>query len=148
LCSVAVEGDSLMAFKVQVGPAQIAIHQGQSVPLTEPDGLVNWPSNRGLYSDSAGSRDARLIAVHFVRSVREPKRRVVASAAARKWSFEVPPPPNTWIAQSTIRCAMLGATTLIIAISCRHGLFGEGLAKSDALFGPAAHALQHSLAKG
>ena len=27
-----------MAFKVQVGPAQIAIHQGQSVLLTEPDG--------------------------------------------------------------------------------------------------------------
>ena len=38
-----------MAFKVQVGPAQIAIHQGQSVLLTEPDGQVNWPSNRGLY---------------------------------------------------------------------------------------------------
>ena len=27
-----------MAFKVQVGPAQIAIHQGQSVLLAEPDG--------------------------------------------------------------------------------------------------------------
>ena len=37
-----------MAFKVQVGPAQIAIHQGQSVLLTERDGQVNWPSNRAL----------------------------------------------------------------------------------------------------
>ena len=54
--SVAVEGDSRMAFKVQVGPAQIAIHQGQSVLLTEPDGQVNWPSNRGLYF-----RDTRVI---------------------------------------------------------------------------------------
>jgi len=45
-----------MAFKVHVGPAQIAIHQGQSVLLTEPDGLVNWPSNRGLYF-----RDTRVI---------------------------------------------------------------------------------------
>jgi IS30 family transposase len=38
-----------MAFKVQVGPAQIAIHQGQTVLVTEPDGQVNWPSDRGLY---------------------------------------------------------------------------------------------------
>jgi hypothetical protein len=41
LRSVAVERDSWTAFKVQVGPAQIAIHQGQSVLLTEPDGQVN-----------------------------------------------------------------------------------------------------------
>src|ERR1700727_741010 len=47
---------SRMAFKVQIGPAQIAIHQGQSVLLTEPDGQVNWPSNRGLYF-----RDTRVI---------------------------------------------------------------------------------------
>ncbi len=38
-----------MSFKVQVGPAQIAIHQGQTVLATEPDGQVNWPSARGLY---------------------------------------------------------------------------------------------------
>src|ERR1700710_2150839 len=38
-----------MAFKVQVGPAQIAIHQGQTVLVTEPDGQINWPSKRGLY---------------------------------------------------------------------------------------------------
>ena len=45
-----------MSFKVQVGPAQIAIHQGQTVLLTETDGRVNWPSNRGLYF-----RDTRMI---------------------------------------------------------------------------------------
>lgn len=45
-----------MAFKVQVGPAQIAIHQGQTVLLTAPDGQISWPSKRGLYF-----RDTRLI---------------------------------------------------------------------------------------
>jgi len=38
-----------MSFKVQVGPPQIAIHQGQTVLVTEPDGQVAWPSDRGLY---------------------------------------------------------------------------------------------------
>ena len=45
-----------MTFKVQVGPAQIAIHQGQTVLVTRPDGQVNWPSPRGLYF-----RDTRVI---------------------------------------------------------------------------------------
>jgi hypothetical protein len=45
-----------MAFKVQVGPAQIAIHQGQTVLVTEPDGQMNWPSERGLCF-----RDTRVI---------------------------------------------------------------------------------------
>ena len=45
-----------MTFKVRVGPAQIAIHQGQTVLVTEPDGQVNWPSKRGLYF-----RDTRVI---------------------------------------------------------------------------------------
>lgn len=45
-----------MLFKVQVGPAQIAIHQGQTVLLTETDGRVNWPSKSGLYF-----RDTRVI---------------------------------------------------------------------------------------
>jgi glycogen debranching enzyme len=45
-----------MSFKVQVGPAQIAIHQGQAVLITEPDGQVQWPTERGLYF-----RDTRLI---------------------------------------------------------------------------------------
>ena len=38
-----------VGFKVQVGPAQISIHQGQTVLVTEPDGQVNWPSDRGLF---------------------------------------------------------------------------------------------------
>jgi glycogen debranching enzyme len=45
-----------MGFKVHVGPAQITIHQGQSVLVTEPDGQVIWPSERGLYF-----RDTRVI---------------------------------------------------------------------------------------
>ncbi len=45
-----------MAFKVQVGPPQIAIHQAETVLVTEPDGQVNWPSKRGLYF-----RDTRVI---------------------------------------------------------------------------------------
>jgi glycogen debranching enzyme len=38
-----------MSFKVQVGPAHIAIHQGQTVLVTGPDGQINWPSQRGLF---------------------------------------------------------------------------------------------------
>jgi glycogen debranching enzyme len=38
-----------MPFKVQVGPPHIAIHQGQTVLVTEPDGQINWPSDKGLY---------------------------------------------------------------------------------------------------
>jgi glycogen debranching enzyme len=38
-----------MAFKVQVGPPQITIHQGQSVLVTESDGQVTFPTDRGLY---------------------------------------------------------------------------------------------------
>ena len=45
-----------MSFKVQVGPSQIAIHQGQTVLISEPDGQIGWPSDRGLYY-----RDTRLI---------------------------------------------------------------------------------------
>src|SRR5262245_962404 len=38
-----------MAFKVQVGPPQIAIHQGQTVLVTDPDGTITWPSEKGFY---------------------------------------------------------------------------------------------------
>ena len=31
-----------MTVKVQVGPAQIAIHQGQTVLISEEDGQINW----------------------------------------------------------------------------------------------------------
>ncbi len=38
-----------MPLQVQVGPPQIAIHQGQTVLVSEPDGQVRSPSERGLY---------------------------------------------------------------------------------------------------
>jgi len=38
-----------MPFKVQVGPTQIAIHQAMTVLVTESDGQINWPSDKGLY---------------------------------------------------------------------------------------------------
>jgi hypothetical protein len=34
-----------MPFKVQVGPPQ----KGQTVLVSEPDGQINWPSDKGLY---------------------------------------------------------------------------------------------------
>jgi glycogen debranching enzyme len=39
----------MMPFKVQVGPQQVSIHQGQTVLVSEPDGQINWPSEKGLY---------------------------------------------------------------------------------------------------
>jgi hypothetical protein len=38
-----------MAFKVQVGPPQISICQGQTVLITEQDGQINWPGEKGFY---------------------------------------------------------------------------------------------------
>src|SRR5262249_24079758 len=38
-----------MSFKVQVGPPQISIHQGQTVLISELNGQINWPSEKGLY---------------------------------------------------------------------------------------------------
>lgn len=45
-----------MAFEVQVGPAQITIHQGRTVLVCETDGTVKHPSEKGLYFN-----DTRLI---------------------------------------------------------------------------------------
>jgi len=38
-----------MPFKVQVGPPQIAIHHGMTVLVTEPNGEVIWPTDKGLF---------------------------------------------------------------------------------------------------
>ena len=38
-----------MPFRVQVGPPQISIHQGQTVLITEESGQINWPSEKGFY---------------------------------------------------------------------------------------------------
>lgn len=40
------EGVSL---EIKVGPPQLAIHQGHAVLLSELDGQINWPSEKGLY---------------------------------------------------------------------------------------------------
>lgn len=49
-------GNNEMAFKVQVGPPQISIHQGQTVLVSDPDGQITWPSEKGFYF-----RDTRVI---------------------------------------------------------------------------------------
>ncbi len=38
-----------MPFKVQVGPHQISIHQGQTVLVSEPSGQISSPSEKGFY---------------------------------------------------------------------------------------------------
>jgi glycogen debranching enzyme len=38
-----------VAFKVQVGPPHIAIHQGRTVLVTEPDGQITGANEKGLY---------------------------------------------------------------------------------------------------
>ena len=48
--------------------------------------------------------------------------RAVAKAEATPTSLLVPPPPNDWMTQSITLHAMLGAATLIIAISARAAL--------------------------
>jgi len=45
-----------MSLEIKVGPQQVAIHQGHAVLLTEPDGQISWPTDKGLYF-----RDTRLI---------------------------------------------------------------------------------------
>jgi glycogen debranching enzyme len=45
-----------MAFTVEVGPPQISIHHGQTVFISEPDGQVLWPGEKGLYF-----RDTRVV---------------------------------------------------------------------------------------
>ncbi len=48
-----------MPLEIKVGPAQVAIHQGHTVLITEPDGQVSWPSDKGLYF-----YDTRLISAY------------------------------------------------------------------------------------
>src|SRR5450432_3293370 len=78
----ASKGTERMTFKVQVGPAQIAIHEGQTVLVTEPDGQVNSPSERGLYF-----RDTRVISAWAIYANGEPwdllNGGAIASDAAR-----------------------------------------------------------------
>ena len=48
-----------MPLEIKVGPAQIATHQGYAVFITEPDGQVSWPTDKGLYF-----LDTRLISAY------------------------------------------------------------------------------------
>ena len=38
-----------MSLEIKVGPSQVAIHQGYTILITEPDGQVLWPTDKGLY---------------------------------------------------------------------------------------------------
>lgn len=38
-----------MAVEITVGPPQLAIHQGYTVLVTEPDGQIVWSTDKGLY---------------------------------------------------------------------------------------------------
>jgi glycogen debranching enzyme len=38
-----------MNLEITVGPEQLVIHQGHSILLTDRDGQIPWPTNRGLY---------------------------------------------------------------------------------------------------
>ena len=50
-----------MAFDISVGPAQLTINAGECVLITEPDGQVRQPSERGLFY-----RDTRLVSAWSV----------------------------------------------------------------------------------
>ena len=56
-----------MPFEVQVGPPQIAIHQGQTVLITGEDGQIVWPTDKGLYF-----LDTRLISAWSIYANGEP----------------------------------------------------------------------------
>ena len=56
-----------MPIEVQVGPPQIAIHQGQTVLITGEDGQIGWPTDKGLYF-----RDTRLISAWSIYANGEP----------------------------------------------------------------------------
>ena len=50
-----------MPVEIKVGPPQLAIHQGFTVLVTNPDGGITWPSDKGLYYC-----DTRLISAYAV----------------------------------------------------------------------------------
>jgi glycogen debranching enzyme len=56
-----------MPIEVQVGPPQIAIHQGQTVLISGEDGQIGWPTDKGLYF-----RDTRLISAWSIYANGEP----------------------------------------------------------------------------
>ena len=43
-----------MTFEITVGPSQLAINQGYNVLVTDTDGQIPWPSDKGLYYSTRG----------------------------------------------------------------------------------------------
>ena len=56
-----------MPLEIKVGPAQLAIHQGFTVFIAEPDGSVTWPTDKGLYFN-----DTRVVSAYAVYANGEP----------------------------------------------------------------------------
>ena len=55
-----------MPYKVQVGPHQISIHQGQTVLISEPDGRIDWRT-KGIRQPGPGVSDEQFAAArHFL----------------------------------------------------------------------------------
>ena len=50
-----------MTVEISVGPPQLAIHQGFAVLVTEPDGSISWPSDKGFYY-----KDTRLVSAYAI----------------------------------------------------------------------------------
>ncbi len=50
-----------MPLEIKVGPPQLAIHEGHTVLLTDPDGQMSWPTDKGLYF-----YDTRLISAYDI----------------------------------------------------------------------------------
>ena len=50
-----------MALEIKIGPPQVAIHQGFTVFISEPDGSAAYPSDKGLYFN-----DTRIISAYTV----------------------------------------------------------------------------------
>ena len=38
-----------MALEITVGPPRLAINHGYGVLITEQDGQINWPTDKGFY---------------------------------------------------------------------------------------------------
>ncbi len=71
-----------MSFKVEVGPPQIAIHQAQTVLVTESDGQINWPSRQGAVF-LRHAADQRLVGLR--------QRRALGAAERRRGQLTTPP---------------------------------------------------------
>src|SRR5580704_8361331 len=56
-----------MAFKIQVGPPQISLHQGQTILISDLDGQIKWPSDKGLFF-----RDTRVVSSWAIYANGEP----------------------------------------------------------------------------